>query len=272
MERFVWRVIGRTRTGEMRWTDDTQMALDTAESLVSLGRLDPDDLAARFASSYRWSRGYGPGTAKLLKLVSRGASWAEASRSIYKDGSFGNGGAMRSPIIGLYFADSSDLLRSAFVSAAVTHAHPLGTEGAVLVALGVARLVRGDTAESLLGEAREVCRMPEFISRLSCAQSLLDKGGDVPAALIRKQLGNGIAAVNSCVTALYLALRFREAEFLELQRFVASLGGDVDTIGSMAGALWGAANGAERLPQSALSKLEQRARILTIAGALHARM
>ena len=35
LERLVWRVIGRTSDGCLRWTDDTQMALDLAESLLS---------------------------------------------------------------------------------------------------------------------------------------------------------------------------------------------------------------------------------------------
>ena len=57
-ERMAWRMLGRTRTGRLRWTDDTQMTLDLAESLLAHGTLDPDDLARRFAQSYRWSRGY----------------------------------------------------------------------------------------------------------------------------------------------------------------------------------------------------------------------
>ena len=28
LERAVWRLLGRTRAGELRWTDDTQMSLD----------------------------------------------------------------------------------------------------------------------------------------------------------------------------------------------------------------------------------------------------
>jgi poly(ADP-ribose) glycohydrolase ARH3 len=36
--------------------------------------------------------------------------------------------------------------------------------------------------------------------------------------------------------------------FDTMLRSIAALGGDVDTIGAMAGALWGAANGASTLP------------------------
>ena len=56
-----------------QWTDDTQMALDLAESLLKEGGVHPDTLAKRFADSYRWSRGYGPGAARVLKRIRRGA-------------------------------------------------------------------------------------------------------------------------------------------------------------------------------------------------------
>jgi ADP-ribosylglycohydrolase len=66
-------------------------------------------------------------------------------------------------------------------------------------------------------------------------------------------------------------VRFLDAPFADLQQFVASLRGDVDTIGAMAGAVWGAANGAHRLPAAALGGLEQHERIEAAAAALHAR-
>jgi ADP-ribosylglycohydrolase len=124
LERLLWRLIGRTKLGEMRWTDDTQMTLDVAESLAKQGTVDPDDLASRFAASYRWSRGYGPTTSKVLKRVAKGGHWQQASRSVYRDGSFGNGAAMRAPVIGLFYANRNlELDDAARRSAIVTHAH-----------------------------------------------------------------------------------------------------------------------------------------------------
>jgi poly(ADP-ribose) glycohydrolase ARH3 len=51
-------------------------------------------------------------------------------------------------------------------------------------------------------------------------------------------------------------------------RFVVECGGDVDTIGAMAGALWGIANGAERLP---LVNLEARDDLVDIASRMFRR-
>src|SRR5690606_27131421 len=114
---------------------DTQMSLDLAESLVQSGGLHLDDLANRFAKSYRWSRGYGPSAARVLKRIRRGDAWTTANRSVYPEGSFGNGGAMRAPVVGLFYAtDSNRLADAARASTQITHAHPLAIEGAVVIA------------------------------------------------------------------------------------------------------------------------------------------
>ena len=72
VERLLWRWLGSTRDGRRRFTDDTQMALDLADSLLRCGKVDQDDLAATFANSYRWSRGYGPTAARVLKRIRGG--------------------------------------------------------------------------------------------------------------------------------------------------------------------------------------------------------
>lgn len=51
-----------------------------------------------------------------------------------------------------------------------------------------------------------------------------------------------------------------EQPFETLLRFTAACGGDVDTVGAMAGAIWGACNGEARLPEALLETLEDRER------------
>ncbi len=270
IERFVWRVIGKTRSGETRWTDDTQMSLDVAESLVSRRAVDPDDLARRFAASYRWSRGYGPGTAKLLRRIARGADWREANRSVYSNGSFGNGAAMRAPMVGLFWsARPHELVEAARGSACVTHSHPLGIEGAVMIAAATAEAVAGKSALRILEAAVAHCETAPFIERLDIVRAWLGSDQASVPREVSKRLGHGIAAAESCVTALYVALRFLPRTFGEMHEFVVACRGDVDTIGAMAGAIWGAANGVSSLPSIPLRRLEQRDRLLAVARALH---
>ena len=273
LERLAWRLLGR-RNGAMRFTDDTQMSLDIAESLATLGRLDPDDLAQRFARSYQWSRGYGPAAAKLLKRIGRGMPWQEANRSVYPDGSYGNGGAMRVAPVAMFFAaQPGELVAAARASACITHAHPLGEEGAVVVAAAVAAAAlatEGSAAiPKVLAATVAQCSSSPFVARSVHLQELLQSPEPPSPQHVRQLLGNGIAASDSCVTAVYCALRFWSADFLAMLGFVANLGGDVDTIGAMAGAIWCANNGVGRLPEQALAKLEQRERLLQAARALH---
>ena len=154
LERALWRMIGTTRRGDMRWTDDTQMTIDLVESYLAIGAIDSDDLARRFAQSYRWSRGYGPGAAKVLKRIAAGTDWRKANRSVYPSGSFGNGAAMRAPLVGLTYADRpAEVLEAVRASAAVTHAHPLAVEGATLLAVATA-VVGAELALSKLSRRR----------------------------------------------------------------------------------------------------------------------
>ena len=274
LERLLWRLLGTTRAGERRWTDDTQMSLDLAESLLARGALELDDLAQRFARSYRWSRGYGPGAAKLLRRIAAGADWREANRSVFPDGSFGNGGAMRAPVIGLWYGRRLDeLAQAARLSASVTHAHPLGMQGAALIATATAHALLGHDRGTILSAVDAICESSVLRARLEFASDWLASEETPTLPELRNRLGNGIAASESCISALYLALSHLEEPFVELLRVVGLLGGDVDTIGAMAGAIWGAANGVARLPRDELKRLEQRERIARVAAALceHAR-
>ncbi len=269
LERLLWRLIGRTKSGEMRWTDDTQMSLDVIESLVATGDVDSDDLATRFATSYRWSRGYGPATSKVLKRVSRGERWQHANTAVYREGSFGNSAAMRAPVIGMFYANRlGELDDAARRSAIVTHAHPLGIAGAVLIATATAATTRGESSSTVLQAASESCQQSQMEARLATARRWLNARTEVDSAEVVRHLGNGIAAVDSCPTALYLALRFRDSGFIEMQQMVATIGGDADTIGAMAGAIWGAANGISAVPSELLHKLEQREKLLALAAVL----
>jgi poly(ADP-ribose) glycohydrolase ARH3 len=270
LERLLWKIVGRTWRGRMRWTDDTQMALDLAESLLAEGKLDPDDLARRFAGNYRWSRGYGRGAARLLKRIGRGEDWRRANRAVFSDGSFGNGAAMRVPVIGLFFGEHPEKQAEAVrLSAQVTHAHPLAIEGALLVATATSLALASSRPMAILEEAGARCEREEFIERLDIAAGWLRGSDEVDAHEVVRRLGHGMAACESCVTSIYLAQRFGESPFEDLIAFAIECGGDVDTIAAMAGAVWGASRGATSLPSGKLERLEQRGRLGEVASKLY---
>ena len=141
----------------------------------------------------------------------------------------------------------------------------------MLIAVATASALRDRDSLELLADVGKECRLDPFLSRLHLARDWLAGRTEVSPKEVRLQLGNRISASESCVTAVYCALRFREESFDRLQQFVARLGGDVDTIGAMAGAIWGAANRIARLPVEGLAKLEQRSRLMELASALYRR-
>lgn len=272
VERGLWKLLGKTRNGKIRWTDDTQMALDLAQSLLEADGLQQNLLALRFAASYRWSRGYGPGAAKLLKRIRGGQDWRQVNRAVFPDGSHGNGAAMRAPVIGLYYANRLDELDAAArKSAEITHAHPLAIEGALLVATATRAALAGVVGADLLDSAAAACGHAEFRSRLLAARSWLSDTNPPEPREVAGTLGNGMCATESCVTAVYIGARHLDLSFEELLQFAIGCKGDVDTISAMAGAIWGAANGADALPKSPLLNLEQADLIRRVALALHER-
>ncbi|RRD67072.1 hypothetical protein EII19_07470 [Comamonadaceae bacterium OH2310_COT-174] len=270
LARGLWALLGRTPEGVRRFTDDTQMSLDLAESLLACGGLNQDDLAQRFARSYQWRRGYGPGAAKVLRRIRAGQPWQQANRSAHPQGSWGNGAAMRAPVLALWpFVTEQALAQAARQSAQVTHAHPQGMAGAVLLALATRALMTpGINADAVLTAARGALSDAEaeaFDPALRTAAAWLAQGDAPTPRQVARMLGHGITARTSCVTALYLALRHLEQPFEALIRFATACRGDTDTIAAMAGALWGARRGAKALPTL---RLEQQERLEDVAGRL----
>ncbi|MGC9357423.1 MAG: ADP-ribosylglycohydrolase family protein [Anaerolineae bacterium] len=253
------------------YTDDTAMALGLAQSLVARGEIAPQHLGDTFRRNYRqepW-RGYAPGPPSLFRRVEQeGVTYTEAARQIYGgEGSFGNGASMRIAPVGLFFHDADDLYEQARRSATVTHAHPLGVDGAALLGWTIAQVVdldpeedlpREKLAEGLMGFART----ETFRTRLQEMVNLLIS--DVPPREAGRRLGPGVAAHESVPFALYAFLRHYDS--FEDCLFCAALNsGDRDTVGAMACAISGAYLGVEALHRTWRAKLENRERIEALA-------
>jgi poly(ADP-ribose) glycohydrolase ARH3 len=140
------------RISELRYTDDTAMAIGLAESVVSKGRIDQQNLGETFRLNFErepW-RGYASGPPTIFSLVEKlGITYAEAARMLFAgSGSLGNGAAMRIAPVGLFFHQAEDLYERACVSAEVTHAHPVGMDGAAVQAWAIAAAVKLDPQEA----------------------------------------------------------------------------------------------------------------------------
>ena len=244
----------------LRYTDDAHMAIGLAESLIACKDLDGRHLAEVFTSNYEqepW-RGYGPGPPRIFKKIRAGSPWDKAAEDIYPGGSYGNGAAMRVAPVGLfYFRDFDKLLSAAREQSQITHAHPLGKEGAVLIAVAVALVTGGSPAPDapeIIRQLKKYASEEVYLQKLKDMEALLETED---AGEIASRLGNGIAAFNSVPAAICCALR-HPGSFEDAVVEAVSLAGDADTIACMAGAIAGARLGLEAIPGQWLEKLENK--------------
>jgi poly(ADP-ribose) glycohydrolase ARH3 len=238
------------RLGRGTYTDDTQMAIALAESLLAQGAVDAEHLGHAFLAAYDARRGYGSGTRAVLALIAEGVPVADASTLAFGGrGSFGNGAAMRVAPIAVRYADSESLLEAARRSARVTHAHPIGIDAAATQAAAIRAALLGEDA---LAAACAAAATAEIHDRLAVAVGLLPERP--PPAALAARLGNGSTGHESVPTAVYAAAA--HARFEDAVSFAIRCGGDTDTIGAMTGAIAGARGGATAIPRPWLDALE----------------
>ncbi|GAB7387568.1 hypothetical protein BSNK01_14050 [Bacillaceae bacterium] len=242
------------------YTDDTQMMIALAKSLVECQGFVADHAARTFAEFYEEKRGYGRGVTEILRRIQKGVPWSECGASVFPEGSYGNGGAMRvAPLAIMYGKQRAQLLQAAERSARITHAHPLAVQGAVMQAVAVAlayqfRKRRPLPQRKFLHELKRAYDWDgTYRKKLQTVKRFLKNPPSAEEVIA--SLGNGTAAHESVPTAIYSFLRHSE-DFKEAVCYAVNLGGDADTLGAMTGALAGAYLGVEAIPREWLEALE----------------
>ena len=259
------------RLKKLRYTDDTAMSIGLAESLIKKGCLDQNDLGETFRYNYErepW-RGYASGPPTIFSIVKQsGSTYTEAARSLFGGtGSLGNGAAMRIVPVGLFFHSYPDLYEKACMSASVTHAHPVGKDGAAVQARAVSLVVKLDPKEAFpyrtfMDTLTDFAVTPQIEEKMRLVQKLIN--AQSPPSVAAEQLGQTVAVHKSMPFALFSFLRHPKS-FADCL-FCATLhGGDRDTLGAMACAISGAYLGIESIPHSWRQKLENRLYIEDLA-------
>ena len=255
------------------YTDDTQMMISIAETLIECGEIVTETLMQRFVENYHPDRGYGQGARQIINAAGHGEDWkAVASNLFGGEGSLGNGGAMRVAPLGMYFAhDLPRLAEQAETSSALTHHHEIGVDGAVLMAIAAA-LAAMSTGQPLdrndfLTKLRKFAKTEEFQWQLGHALEL-----DGSESLIA--FGNSLEANRSVMTSI-LSFTGSPDDFESAISRAIGQGDDVDTLAAMTGALSGARLGFDAIPDRLLSALEDnhqgRSFLLNLADELWAR-
>ncbi len=253
------------RLGTGTFTDDTQMMVATARSILACDGIDANHMAKSFLDHYDRRRGYGSGTTQVFQKWRRGADVEEASSEIFDGGSFGNGGSMRIAPVGILYGTDPEQLQPAIRTACgITHAHPLGLGGSFLQARSVGMAFDGpDPAKTTrwVNELREhhpetFDQNGELVNRLNEMQHLIEaEDGPADPAEVARCLGCTSKAFESVPAAIYSFLEHPDS-FREAVVYAVSVGGDTDTIGAMTGAIAGACHGVRAVPDRWWNRLE----------------
>ena len=244
----VWR--HRFLFGRGMVSDDTEHTLFVAQALLA----HPDDPMA-FLNCLAWKlrlwllslpAGIGLATLKaILKL------WVGIPPSRSGVWSAGNGPAMRSAIIGVYFA-ADPTKRRAFVSAStrLTHTDPKAVTAALAVAEAAAWAVnQNEPSEQWLTHLAGLGCDKEWLSICEQMAYALASAKSVEQFANSLGLEKGVTgyAYHSVPVSIYAWLRHRN-DFRTALESALDCGGDTDTVGAIVGAIVGAKVGKGGIP------------------------
>ncbi len=222
------------------FTDDTEMALALAESILAVRSLEPADLARRFADWYRRNPpDVGIHTSSVLHRVCSGESWQEATRGVQaKDpSSAGNGSVMRCwPVAVAAWQNQKLILEFSKLQSQVTHPHEECTSGCAFVNDMLFHLIHGKNPYEAYETALHEVDLPQGLS-----QTIM-----LAPHRKREELRNTGWVRHTIESALWGLLN--TYNFEDALIHVINLGADADTAGAVAGALAGAAYGLEAIP------------------------
>lgn len=255
MERLLWKIIGRTPDGKYRYTDDTVMILNLVDEYLENGQVFQEQLAKRFAESYRWSRGYGPDAGRILQGIKQGKDWKILNKKRFKEGSYGNGAAMRcTPVALISYFKKVPLKPLVHKVSEITHCHPIAIDSALLVSNVIYAILSGKPMKESIFDASKDFKTDEFneVGKKLC--QFVESPSSVKD--LKQVFGSGVVALQSVPSAIALSYLVSDGKFADLIDACRVLGGDTDTIGSIAGSIWGCKNGSDQLSTDYISEIE----------------
>lgn len=244
-----------------QYTDDTQLSVATVESILP-GAVAPPDIARSIARLWKHQTVIGPGGAcshAALHFLRYG-DWTACGAAV---GQAGNGTAMRTAVLGLYFLNDHEALPALAADVSrITHHDARSIAGGVAVAKAAQLLAttRGLTAAEGCQHIAAAIEPADPAFAELVRQPQPRQEGD-PAEAVRWIATAGAGrpefdrpiitpfVVPTVLAALWwwCLLRFPDS-WPQAVTAAIRLGGDVDTLGAIVGALAGARHGELRFP------------------------
>ncbi len=231
-----------------QYTDDTEMALVIADSLLEQGRYIPCDIARRFVSWARTANDVGIQTRAVLARDGYAEAPEVHSRSYYEQhagSSAGNGAVMRcAPIALFHLSNLPMLLADSRRSARLTHADPKAQSSCVLlnVCIRQAILQRKRDARILAVQYLTPSEQKHWVRLLNIESMREDQ---------IKSSGYTVDTLEAAMWSFLTTNTFEEAVVR-----AANLGDDADTVAAVTGVLAGAYYGCEEIPSRWRASLE----------------
>lgn len=263
----------------VRYTDDTAMAIGLAEAIIEKeGDIKSNQVGKIFHRNYNEepNRGYGMGPPTIFKTVEQtDQSYTEVAESLFNgSGSYGNGASMRISPLGLFFYNSLNLYEKAKLSARATHTHPLGIDGASVLAKAISIVVPKDPTTfkiekekfNIMNSLIEFARTEEYQNKLKTVKELLNQ--DKSLDYCAKTLGSNVLSFKSVPFTIYSFLN-EPKSFKNCLLNTALVSKDRDTVAAMVSGLSGAYLGIDAIPDEWIEKLENKSYIQELAENLY---
>ena len=253
-------------------SDDTEHASMVAQSLLE-DSINAEKFQSILAWKFRWwlaglPAGVGLATARAIFKLWLGVS---PSRSgVY---SAGNGPAMRSAVIGVFFANDT-IRRHQFVEAStrLTHTDPCALIGALAVAEMGAWVCSAQNT-SPISILRDLSDLPEWQALVNEMETAHRESLSVQAFAARLGLSKGVTGYvfHTVPVALYAWWRHR-GNFRGALEAALNCGGDTDTVGAITAALAGTDVGEDAIPDDLIAGIADWPRspswLCRVAGSL----
>lgn len=248
-----------------QYSDDTQMTMMVAESLIENSGFVPEDLAARYVD---WidsgrARGYGRTTLIAINNLKSGKLWSESG----VPNSYGNGTAMRAAPFGVFFRnDLYSLTNVVKLDSAITHQSNEAEAGALAIALATYYIVNEDTEDLL---AKIMPALPDSDVKTKVGKVMAMVESQAAPLDVLKIIGSR-ADVRQTVPAVFY-LYFKFPNYQDAIEHAIRAGGDTDTTAAIVGALIGARDGIKGIPEAYVNAVEDREKLILLDSQLQTR-
>jgi ADP-ribosylglycohydrolase len=250
-----------------QYTDDSQLARELLISLIGHPEFDPDDYVDRLQTQFQSGLVIVPGLAciKALEKVAAGTPWQDAG---CPPPQAGNGTAMRVVPVGMMYGDRpTEMIRIARQQGWITHRDPRCDAGSIAIAGAVAlalqdRVEPGEFCSQLAEWMTEadvefasfVLELPKMVSQRpeDAVESIRYAGK--PSGYVDHWPGISPFVISTVLWSLYCFLHSSDDYYASIWTAIA-VGGDVDTTAAITGAISGAYNGRQVLPEHMLKML-----------------